>query len=54
MNKNKIFKIIAGFCAGCGIGICIGVAAENALSGILIGLGIGMCFAVAFSSNTNK
>ena len=54
MNKNKIIKIIAGLCAGCGIGLCIGVASENALTGILVGLGIGMCFAASFSANSDK
>ena len=54
MSKKKIIKIIAGLCAGCGIGVCIGVAAQSALTGILVGLGIGMCFAVAFSSSTDK
>ena len=54
MSKNKIIKIIAGLCAGCGVGICIGVAAESVISGVLVGLGIGMCFAVVFSSNINK
>ena len=54
MNKSKILKIVAGLCVGCGIGLCIGVAAESVLVGILVGLGIGMCFAVVFSSNINK
>lgn len=54
MNKSKILKIVAGFCAGGGIGLCIGVAAENVLVGTLVGLGIGMCYAVVFSSSCNK
>lgn len=51
MTNNKIFKTIAGLCFGAGVGICVGVVTQNALSGILIGLGLGLCFSVAFNSS---
>ena len=54
MKKMKVLKIIGGFCAGAGIGLCIGVAAHNVLVGVLVGLGLGCCFAVTFNSFKNE
>ena len=51
MDKSKIIRTIGALCFGAGVGICIGVATQNALSGILIGLGLGLCFSVVFNSS---
>ena len=53
MKNVKIIKIVAGIIFGAGVGICVGVATQNALSGILIGLGLALCMAVSFNSYRN-
>ena len=54
MKNYKVLKIIASILFGAGIGICIGVASQNALPGILVGIGLSMCFAVVLNSSSNK
>ena len=54
MKNYKVLKFIASILFGTGIGICIGVATQNALPGILVGAGLSMCFAVALNSSSKK
>jgi cyanate permease len=49
MEDKRIVKIIAGFCVGIGVGICIFAASGQILSSILIGVGLGLCLSVAFN-----